>query len=72
MFYTLQAIPDGTALTIYDKLREILEADAIDINKMVGFGSDGAAVMVGCRNGVSITEIATKIILIAYYFISIG
>ncbi|XP_078590444.1 zinc finger protein 862-like [Branchiostoma floridae x Branchiostoma japonicum] len=46
-------IPDGKADTIVNKLKEFLRSIGADLTKMAGFGSDGAAVMVGRRSGVA-------------------
>lgn len=46
-------IPDGTASTIEAALFQVLDEKEIDISKLRGFGSDGAAVMVSRKNGVS-------------------
>ena len=47
------SLPDGTASTIHSALLNFMSKHMLDIEKMVGLGSDGASVMVGCRNGVS-------------------
>ena len=46
-------LEDGKALTIADALKHFGQINNLDLNKMVGIGSDGAAVMVGRRAGVS-------------------
>jgi hypothetical protein len=45
-------ISDGKAETIKNALLGKLNELGIDIKKVVGFGSDGASVMTGCRSGV--------------------
>ena len=45
--------PKSTAQVIFDHLMSALEEDGIDITKCIGFGSDGAAVMVGKDKGVA-------------------
>jgi hypothetical protein len=42
-----------TADAITAKLKTFLEEHNLDINKLAGFGSDGASTMVGRRNGVA-------------------
>ncbi len=43
-----------TADALTRKIMEFAEENNLDIKKqLAGFGSDGAAVMVGCRNGVA-------------------
>ena len=37
----------------YDKVSSVLDKKGLNIEKMAGFGSDGASVMVGCRKGVA-------------------
>ena len=44
---------DGTAETVKDALLSIIQEAEIPMPKIVGFGSDGASVMVGCRSGVA-------------------
>ena len=43
----------GDANTVTSAILEFLEETGIEKRKIVGFGSDGAAVMVGKRNGVA-------------------
>ena len=45
--------PKSTAAVIYECLKKALKDDGIDITRCIGFGSDGAAVMVGKENGVA-------------------
>ncbi|KAE8293775.1 hypothetical protein D5F01_LYC06711 [Larimichthys crocea] len=52
-FLAIQDIADGQAITIVAAIKAFLSSADLDINKMAGFGSDGAAVMVGRRNGVA-------------------
>ena len=54
MFHSIDAIPDGKAETIFNALKDSLRASEIELQQMVGFGSDGAAVMVGRKSGVSV------------------
>ena len=53
MFLDITDLQDGTASTIEQSLLLCLERYGLDISKSRGFGSDGAAVMVGRRNGVA-------------------
>ena len=53
-------IPDGCAQTRWmcsdhlSAIRELCEKYKLDLAvKLIAFGSDGAAVTIGCRNGVS-------------------
>jgi hypothetical protein len=46
-------LADGRAPTIFKGMMEFMTEHRLDIHKMVGLGSDGAAVMVGRNNGVS-------------------
>ena len=53
-FVGMIAVTDGTAKSILNALREVCEQERLDIgNKLVAFGSDGAAVMIGSRGGVA-------------------
>lgn len=52
-FISIQDIPIGTVETIVRHLKQILVNKHIDIAKLRGFGSDGAAVMTGRVNGVA-------------------
>ena len=45
-------VPDGCAGTITDALCGFIEEAGIPQAKVIGFGSDGAAVMTGIRTGV--------------------
>ena len=45
--------PKSDAATLFGLLTETLQQEDLDITKAHGFGSDGAAVMVGRKNGVS-------------------
>lgn len=45
-------VPDGKAETIFQAILEWLESNNIDVDKVMALGSDGAAVMMGVRNGV--------------------
>ena len=47
-------IPDGCAISIMDVLQKLREDNQLDLErKLVAFGSDRPAVMVGRHNGVS-------------------
>ena len=46
-------IVDGRAETIYDTILNWAGERNISLNRCVGFGSDGASVMVGIRSGVA-------------------
>lgn len=46
-------LEDGKADTITNALVCYLESVGLDIQKKSSFGSDGASVMIGCRNGVA-------------------
>ena len=52
-FLKMQDLFDGTAVTIETALLEILSKLQIPLEKVAAFGGDGAAVMVGHRNGVA-------------------
>lgn len=52
-FLQLQEIANGTAETITSALLASCREYNIDISKVMGFGSDGAAVMIGEKSGVS-------------------
>ena len=52
VFHSLVELDDGKATTIYNALIKTLRDDQLAINNLAAFGSDGAAVMVGCRSGV--------------------
>lgn len=52
-FLSVCNINNGKAATITDNLLRELNANGLDLSKLVGLGSDGAAVMVGNRNGVA-------------------
>ena len=49
----LMTLIDGKAKTITDSIKEYLKDNDLPLNKMCGLGSDGAAVMVGVKGGVS-------------------
>ena len=44
-------LPQADADTIYATLRRQIKEYRLVVSNMVGFGSDGASVMTGCRNG---------------------
>ena len=52
-FINIQDIPDGTADTIVQAILSYLSFKSVDIDKLRGFASDGASVMVGRHNGVA-------------------
>ena len=49
--YTVTA---GTAECVFEKIEEILRDRNISVVKVIGLGSDGAAVMCGCESGVGV------------------
>ena len=53
MFLKITDVFNGKAETIERALLDFCEAAEIDMRKVMGFGSDGAAVMIGRRSGVS-------------------
>ena len=53
VFLKITDLFDGKAETIERALLDFCEAAEIDMRKVMGFGSDGAAVMIGRRSGVS-------------------
>lgn len=53
-FVGMMEVTDGTAKTIFTAIQQLCEREHLDIHcKLVAFGSDGAAVMVGVRGGVA-------------------
>lgn len=52
-FLSITPIPNGTAVTIFDTIKSEILKYNIDKKKIVGLGSDGAAVMIGEHNGVA-------------------
>ena len=52
-FVDIQDIADGTAHTIVQAIHSFIAKRSLDIDKLRGFATDGASVMVGCRNGVA-------------------
>ena len=53
-FIGMMEIKDGCAKTILSAIHELCEQKDLDIDrKLVAFGSDGAAVMIGVHNGVA-------------------
>ncbi|XP_070533136.1 zinc finger MYM-type protein 1-like [Ptychodera flava] len=52
-FLEIIPIKDGTAVTITSAIQHWLEKNKIGIQKVMGFGSDGAACMVGRKGGVA-------------------
>lgn len=53
-FLTLVDLPDGKADTIVPAIKTLMTDRQLPIQKMMGFGSDGASVMVGRKTGVSL------------------
>ena len=52
-FIGMIEVADGTARTILVALQLLCDRKHLDIqNKLVAFGSDGAAVMIGARSGM--------------------
>ena len=47
------AIQDGKAATVYKAIVDFLEMKKIPMDKVIGFASDGASVMVGRKTGVT-------------------
>ena len=52
-YLKISDLKDGTAATIEEELLSVCQSVGINLSKVVGFGSDGASVMVGARNGVA-------------------
>ena len=52
-FIDIQDIIDGIASTIVQAIHSIMAKRSLDIDKLRGFATDGASVMVGCHNGVA-------------------
>ena len=52
-FLSIIQLPDGKANTMEDHLIVYLESKHIPLSRLVGFGSDGAAVMTGKHTGVA-------------------
>ena len=52
-FIYIQDIPNGTANTIVQAILSYVSEKSVDIDKLKGFASDGASVMVGLHNGVA-------------------
>ena len=53
IFLQLSELSDGKANTITTAILELLSSLDLSINKVMGFGSDGASVMVGRKAGVA-------------------
>lgn len=51
-FFNIQDIPDGTVDTIVQTIASYLSMKSVDINKLRGFTSDSASVIVGRHKGV--------------------
>ena len=52
-FLCLYKLPQADADTIYATLCRQIKEYGLVVSNMVGFGSDGASVMTGCRKGVA-------------------
>ena len=53
-FLDLCEVPDGCAHTIFSALLALCDQESLDIeHKIAAFRSDGAAVMIGARGGVT-------------------
>ncbi|XP_030293899.1 uncharacterized protein LOC115594174 isoform X2 [Sparus aurata] len=46
-FLDMVAIPDGTADTIVEAVRDVVDKKGIPVNRLYGLGTDGASVMTG-------------------------
>ena len=53
-FLKIANISYGKAETIEGKLLSVCSQSEVSLNKVFGFGSDGASVMTGCRSGVAL------------------
>ena len=53
-FLHIQDMRNGKAETIEEAILNFLQTNSLNISKLCAFGSDGAAVMTGRRNGVSV------------------
>ena len=58
-FIDIQDIFDGTANAIVRAIHSFIAKRSLDIDKLRGFATDGASVMVGCRTGVA-TQLKLK------------
>ena len=56
-FVDIQDIFDSTANTIFQAIHSFIAKRALDIDKLRGFATDEASIMVGCRTGVA-TQLA--------------
>ena len=52
-FVDIRDICDGTANTIVEAIHAFMAMRFLDIDKLKGFATDGASVMVGCHTGVA-------------------
>ena len=52
-FLAIVELPNGTSETVEKALTNYLESNNIPLSSLVGFGTDGAAVMIGRHNGVA-------------------
>ena len=69
-FLTITELPDGTAEAIERTVTTYLEHKGLSIAQMVGFGSDGAAVMTGWHNGVGVRLKHKQPILISVHCVA--
>lgn len=46
-------VQNGKAATIVTAVRKLFEDLNVPVGKVVGLGTDGASVMIGCKNGVT-------------------
>ena len=53
VFGTNCEVTDGKSDTIVNALRKYLTSVGLNLEKVIGIGTDGANVMVGCKNGVT-------------------
>ena len=68
--YLSVATPETTtAQGIFDLLMIQLKTQGVDLKKLIGFGSDGAATMMGSRSGVAIRlkEICVVALMLIYF-----
>ena len=47
-------VKDGKAETIYEAITAYLSEKSVSVSKVIGFGSDGSNVMIGCHIGVGV------------------
>lgn len=51
-FYRLVPVPDCTANTLYKTVKECMKEDGLQIEKLIGIGSDGANAMIGRKHSL--------------------